>query len=212
MLVLRAAAWRCLWQAGARPFSLCPLPLMAVCAGAGGRSGGCFSICLHSGKTDGNSPTPLLLAVSLFSANMLLAQSLSRVWLWDPMDCSTPGFPVLHYLPEFDQTHVHWVGDAIQPSHPLAPPFPLALNLSQHQDLFQWVGSSHQVASLGASALASVLPMNTQGWFPLGWTGLISLLMYLCNLAAPMRMLQVLWLPETPQNNTTDGVFSLSWL
>ena len=55
------------------------------------------------------------------------------------MDCSTPGFPVLHYLPKFAQTHVHWVGDAIQPSHPLLPPSP-ALNLSQHQGLFQWVG------------------------------------------------------------------------
>ena len=58
-----------------------------------------------------------------------------------------PGFPVL-YLPEFAQTHVHRVSDAIQPSHPLSPPSPLALNLSQHQSLFQWVGSSHQVAKV----------------------------------------------------------------
>ena len=62
------------------------------------------------------------------------------------MDCSTPGFPVLYYLPEFAQTHVHWVIDAIQPSHPLSPPSPPALNLSQHQCLFQRVGSLHQVA------------------------------------------------------------------
>ena len=61
--------------------------------------------------------------------------------LCDPMDCSTPGLPVLHYLPEFAQTHVHWVGDTIQPSHPLSPPFPPALHLSQHQGLFQWVDS-----------------------------------------------------------------------
>ena len=67
--------------------------------------------------------------------------------LCDPMDCSTPGFPVLHYLSEFAQTHVHWVGDAIQPSHPLSPPSP-ALHLFQHQGLFQWVGSSHQVAKV----------------------------------------------------------------
>ena len=60
----------------------------------------------------------------------------SCLTLCDPMDCSTPGFPVLHYLPEFTQTHVHWVGDAIQPSHPLLLPSP-ALNLSQHQGLFQ---------------------------------------------------------------------------
>ena len=60
------------------------------------------------------------------------------------MDCSTPGSPVLHYLPEFAQTHIHWVGDAIQPSRPLSPHSPPALNLSQHQGLFQEVGSSHQ--------------------------------------------------------------------
>ena len=66
--------------------------------------------------------------------------------LCDPMDCSTPGFPVLHCLLEFAHTHVHWVSDATQPSHPLLPPSPPALNLSQHQGLFQWVGSSPQVA------------------------------------------------------------------
>ena len=60
------------------------------------------------------------------------------------MECSTPGFPVHHQLPEFTQTHVHWVGDAIQPSHPLLSTSPLALNLSQHQGLFKWVNSSHQ--------------------------------------------------------------------
>ena len=58
------------------------------------------------------------------------------------MDCSTPGSPVLHYLPEFAQTQVHWVGDAIQPSHPLSSPSPPAPNLSQHRGLFQWVNSS----------------------------------------------------------------------
>ena len=68
--------------------------------------------------------------------------------LWDPMDCSTPGFPVLHYLPEFAQIHVHWVHDAIQPSHPLSHRSPPALNLLQHQGLFQWVGSLHQVAKV----------------------------------------------------------------
>ena len=95
--------------------------------------------------------------------------------LCDPMNCSTPGFSVLQYLLELAQTHIHWVNDAIQPSHPLLPP-PLSLTLSQHQGLFQWVGSSHQVAkSTGASASALVLPVSIQGWFPLGWTGLISL-------------------------------------
>ena len=64
------------------------------------------------------------------------------------MDCSIPGFSVLYYLPELAQTYVHCVSDAIQPSHPLLSSSPPALNLSQHQDLFQSVGSSHQVAEL----------------------------------------------------------------
>ena len=80
------------------------------------------------------------------------------------IDCSMPGFPVLHDLLEFAQDHVHWVVDAIWLSHPLLPSSPFAFNLSQHQSFFQWVGSSHQVAqSIGASAIASVLPMNSQG-------------------------------------------------
>ena len=66
--------------------------------------------------------------------------------LCNPVDCSPPGFPVLHYLPEFAQTQVHWVSDTIQPSHPLSSPSSLAFNLSQHQGFFQWVSSSHQVA------------------------------------------------------------------
>ena len=68
--------------------------------------------------------------------------------LCDPMDCSTPGLPVHHQLPDFTQTHVHWVGDAIQPSHPLSSPSPPAFSLSQHQGLFQWVSSSYQVAKV----------------------------------------------------------------
>ena len=64
------------------------------------------------------------------------------------MDCSTPGFPVHHQLPELAQTHVHWVSDAIQPFYPLSSPSPPTLNLSQHQGLFQWVNSSHQVAKV----------------------------------------------------------------
>ena len=68
--------------------------------------------------------------------------------LWDHMDCSMPRFPVLRYLPEFAQSHVYWVGDTIQPSHPLSPPSPPAFNLSQHQGPFQWVSSSHQVAKV----------------------------------------------------------------
>ena len=96
--------------------------------------------------------------------------------LCNPMDCSTPGFPVRHQLPELTQTHVHWVGDAIQPSHPLSSPSPSAFSLSQHQGLFQM---SQLFASGGqssrVSASASVLPMNIQDWFPLGLTGWLPL-------------------------------------
>ena len=68
--------------------------------------------------------------------------------LGNPMDCSTPGLSVHHQLPEFTQTHIHWVGDAIQPSHLLSSPSPPAFNLSQQQGLFKWVSSSHQVAKV----------------------------------------------------------------
>ena len=78
----------------------------------------------------------------------IIVQLLLYQTLCDPMDCSIPGFPVLHYLLEFAQTQVHWVSDAIQPSHFLLTPFPLALNLSQCQGLFWWVGSSYQVAKV----------------------------------------------------------------
>ena len=83
----------------------------------------------------------------------------------DPTDCSTPGFPVLHYLLGFAQIHVHWVSDAIQPSHPLLPPAP-TLNLSQHQGLFQWVSSLHQVAKV----LELQLQLQSLQWY----SGLIS--------------------------------------
>ena len=102
-----------------------------------------------------------------------LAQSC--LTLSNPMDCSMPGLPVHHQFLEFTQTHVHWVSDAIQPSHPLSSPSP-ALNLSQHQGSFQmsqFFKSGGQ--RIRVSASASVLPMNIQDWFPLGWTGWISL-------------------------------------
>ena len=113
---------------------------------------------------------------SVLSISTRVIQSLSHMRLCDPMDCRTPGLPVHHQFPEFTQTHVHWVSDAIQPSYPLLSPSPLAFNLPQHQGLFKSVSSSHQVGqSIGVSASASDLPMNTQDWSPLGWTGWISL-------------------------------------
>ena len=90
--------------------------------------------------------------------------------LCDLMNCSTPGLPVHHQLPEFTQTHV---GDAIQPSPPLSSPSSPAPNPSQHQGLFKWVNSAWGGQSIGVSA--SVFPKNTQDWSPLGWTGCISL-------------------------------------
>ena len=96
----------------------------------------------------------------------------SCLTLFDPMNHSTSGLLVHHQLLQFTQTHLHWVSDAIQPSHPLSSPSPPALNLSQHQGLFKWVSLSHQVAkSIGVSASTSVLPVNTQDWSPVGWTG-----------------------------------------
>ena len=95
--------------------------------------------------------------------------------LWDPMNRSTPGLPVHHQLPEFTQTPVHRVGDAIQPPHPLLSLSPPVPNSSQHQSfpmsqLFTWGGPS-----TGVSASASFLPKKSQGWSPSEWTGCISL-------------------------------------
>ena len=72
----------------------------------------------------------------------------SCLTLCDPMHCSMPGLPVHHQLPEFNQTHEHWAGYAIQPSHPLSSPSPPAFNLSQHMCLLKWVSSLHQVAKV----------------------------------------------------------------
>ena len=82
------------------------------------------------------------------SLSVVVIQLLSCITLCNHMDCSIPAFPVFHYLPEFAQTQVHSVGDAIQPSHPLLPPFPPIPNLSQYWGLFQWVGFSHLVAKV----------------------------------------------------------------
>ena len=96
--------------------------------------------------------------------------------LCDPIDCSTPGLPVHHQLPELAQTHVHQVGDAIQPPHPVIPfssclqAFPASASFPMSQ-FFQSNGYS-----IGVSASAAVLPMNIKDWFPLGWTSWIFLL------------------------------------
>ena len=94
--------------------------------------------------------------------------------LCHPMDCNTPGFRVLHYLQEFAQARVHWVGDAIQPSHHLLSPSPFDLSLTSIRVFSNVSALGIRWQSIGA--LASVLSMNIQGWYPLGLTGLISLL------------------------------------
>ena len=126
-------------------------------------------LCLHQPPSstyqvppDCNSPTQLQ-----FSSITQLCLTFC-----DPRDCSTPSFPVLHYLLEFALIHVHWFGDVIQSSYSLPPPSAPAFNLSQHQEICFVSGSQ----SIGALASASVLPRNIQGPFPLGLTILISLL------------------------------------
>ena len=91
----------------------------------------------------GNQHTCVRVHIVQFSS---VAQSCPT--LCDPMNSSTPGLPVHHQLWESTQTHVHWVGDVIQPSHPLSSPSPPAFNLSQHQGLLRWVSSSHRLAKI----------------------------------------------------------------
>ena len=104
--------------------------------------------------------------------------------LCSSMGCNLPGFPVLHYLLEFAQIHVHCVGDAIQPSRPLLFPSPFALKLSEYKGLFQWVSSLHQVVKNWISISASDLLMNIQGSFPLriDWFDLLAIQGTLMNL------------------------------
>ena len=108
----------------------------------------------------------------------------SCLTLCDPMDCSTPGSHVRHQFPESVQTHVHWVSDAIQPSHPLSSPSPPAFSLSQHQGVFQWVSSLHQVAKVLEFQL-SISPSNE-------YSGLISFRMDWLDLLAVQGALKSL--------------------
>ena len=120
---------------------LCPSPSPKVCPSSWAlhwwyhttisSSDALFSFCPQSFPASGTFPMNQLFPSVQFSS---VAQSCPT--LCDPMDCSTPGFPVHHQLPELTQTHVHRVGDTIQPSHPLSSPSPPAFSLSQHQGLF----------------------------------------------------------------------------
>ena len=134
-----------------------------------------------------NSPSSITTIFPKDSTYLLLcccsvAQSCPT--LCNTMNCSTPAFPVLHHLPELAQTHIHWVGDAIQPSHPLSSPS-LALNLSQHQGLFQWVSSLHQVTKVLEFFSFSISPSNE-------YSGLISFRMDWLDLLAVQGILKSL--------------------
>ena len=115
----------------------------------------CFMLhCCHLDILNNFEPEALHYHFSLSSVTQ------SCPTLCDPMDCSTPGFPVHHQLPELAQIHVYWVSDAIQPSHPLSSPSPPTINLSQCQGLFQWVSSSHQVATVLEFQTVCISPSN----------------------------------------------------
>ena len=108
---------------------------------------------IHSSQRWKHPTRPWMDQQSMVYSNNGMFRSVSSVaqlcpTLCNPMDCSTPGFPFHHQLLEFTQTHVHRVSDAIQPSHPLSSPSPPTFNLFQHQSLFQWVNSSHEVAKV----------------------------------------------------------------
>ena len=111
-----------------------------------------------------------------FSKDQFSSVTQSCLTLCNPMDCSTPGFPVHHQLLELAQTHVHQVSDAIQPSHPLSSPSPPAFNLSKHQGLFQWVSSSHQVPKYWSFSF-SIIPSNEYSGhisFKMNWFDLLA--------------------------------------
>ena len=126
---------------------------------------------IKSEKVMGDPPIYSQLVRSAYDISQFCSVAQSCLTVFDPMDCSTPGFPVHHQLPELTRTHVHWVSDVILPSYPLSSPSPLAFNLSQHKSfpVSQFFSSGGQ--SIGVSASASVLPKNIQDWFPLGLNG-----------------------------------------
>ena len=119
-------------------------------------------------------------------AHSVQFSSVAHLWmtLSNPMDCSTPGLPIHHQLLQLTQTHVHWVNDTIRLSHPLSSPSPPAFNLSQHQGLFQWVSSSHQVAKYWCFSF-SISPSNE-------YSGLISFRIDWLDLLAFQRTLKSL--------------------
>ena len=113
-----------------------------------GEPGGLLSMGSHRVRHDWSDLAAAAAVHKIDNSIQFSSVAQSCPTLWDPMNHSTPGLPVHHQLPEFTQTHVHQVSDAIQPSHPLSSPSPPAPNPSQLQGLFQWVNSSHEVAKV----------------------------------------------------------------
>ena len=132
---------------------------------------GCFLFRSHKQGTSSWEMNTTILGIIIRKMTAYSVQfssvAQSCLTLCDPMDCSTPSLPVHCQLPEFTQTHVHWVGDAMQPSLPMSSPSPPAFNLSQHQGLFQWVSSSQQVDKKYWSFNFSIYPSSE-------YSGLIS--------------------------------------
>ena len=157
---------------------LCLCSILSSCWDSGRQSDLCLERHWSHGRRNGEHgescvSSYLLLKRKLNSSSSHPFQfssvhALSHVWLWDPMNHSTPGLPVHYQLPESTQTHVRWVRDAIQPSHPLSSPSSSCLQSFPASGSFlvsQFFVSGGQ--SIGVSALASILPMTIQGWFPL---------------------------------------------
>ena len=131
---------------------------------------------VKSGKCQEYHPFPAFSSVQFSHSVQFSSVAQSCPTLCDPVNCSMPALPVHHQLPEFTQTHIHWVSDAIQPSHPVVPfsSCPQSLPASGSFQMNQLFASGGQ--NIGVSASTSILPMNTQDWSPpLRWTGWISL-------------------------------------
>ena len=150
-----------LWNLKSMPFSVTSVCLVCVCVCVWERElGGEWNVCVGTQfmmdeKIKSSFPfffhstgKGFMCSTSCFLVLCWYWVTKSCLTLCNPMDCSTPGSPVLHYLPKFAQIHVHWVGDTILPSHPWLSSSPFAFNLSQHQSLLQWVSSPHQVAKV----------------------------------------------------------------
>ena len=135
--------------------------------------------------------------------------------LCDPMDCSTPGFPVHHQLPEFTQTHVYSVSDAIQPPHPLSSPSPPTLNLSQHQGLLKWVSSLHQVPKYWSFSF-NISPSNEYSGlisFRTDWLDLLAVQGTLKSSPMPQfKSINTLGLSIYPQRLSSSQRIFRSWI